>query len=55
MLLTGSPAGNGVYWNRFLRRGDVIEGEISGLNVQRNRCVAAPEPDTDPHLEAGRA
>jgi 2-keto-4-pentenoate hydratase/2-oxohepta-3-ene-1,7-dioic acid hydratase in catechol pathway len=44
MLLTGSPAGNGVYWNRFLRPGDVMEGEISRLGVQRNRCVTDPEP-----------
>lgn len=44
MLLTGSPAGNGAYWNRFLRPGDVMEGEISGLGVQRNHCVAEPAP-----------
>lgn len=39
MLLTGSPAGNGVYHGRFLQPGDVIESEIAGLGRQRNRCV----------------
>jgi len=42
MILTGSPAGNaGHYGNRWLVPGDVIEGEITGLGRQRNRCVAA--------------
>lgn len=40
LLLTGSPAGNGAHWGRFLRPGDVMEGEISGLGRQRNRCRA---------------
>ena len=40
MLLTGSPAGNGSKWHRFLTPGDVIDSEISGLGSQRNRCVA---------------
>lgn len=40
VLLTGSPAGNGVHHGRFLQPGDVIESEISGLGRQRNRCVA---------------
>ena len=44
LLLTGSPAGNGVSRNRFLAPGDVIEGAISGLGVQRNRCVAPTAP-----------
>lgn len=35
LLLTGSPAGNGVHHGRFLRPGDVMEGRISGLGVQR--------------------
>ena len=42
MILTGSPAGNaGHHGNRWLVPGDVIEGEITGLGRQRNRCVAA--------------
>jgi 2-keto-4-pentenoate hydratase/2-oxohepta-3-ene-1,7-dioic acid hydratase in catechol pathway len=41
LLLTGSPAGNAGHHNgRWLRPGDVMEGTISGLGVQRNRCVA---------------
>lgn len=42
VLLTGSPAGNGVHHGRFLRPGDVIESEITGLGRQRNVCVAEP-------------
>jgi 2,4-didehydro-3-deoxy-L-rhamnonate hydrolase len=43
LLLTGSPAGNaGHHGNRWLRPGDVMEGAITGLGVQRNRCVADP-------------
>ena len=42
VLLTGSPAGNaGHHGNRWLVPGDVMEGTITGLGVQRNRCVAA--------------
>jgi 2-keto-4-pentenoate hydratase/2-oxohepta-3-ene-1,7-dioic acid hydratase in catechol pathway len=40
MLLTGSPAGNGAFWGRFLADGDVLESEITGLGIQTNRCVA---------------
>jgi 2-keto-4-pentenoate hydratase/2-oxohepta-3-ene-1,7-dioic acid hydratase in catechol pathway len=40
LLLTGSPAGNAAHHgNRWLRPGDVIESEITGLGTQRNRCV----------------
>jgi 2,4-diketo-3-deoxy-L-fuconate hydrolase len=43
LLLTGSPAGNaGHHGNRWLTPGDVVEGEITGLGRQRNRCVAPP-------------
>lgn len=49
VILTGSPAGNGVHWGRRLVPGDLLEGEISGpgledgpgFGTQRNRCVAA--------------
>jgi 2-keto-4-pentenoate hydratase/2-oxohepta-3-ene-1,7-dioic acid hydratase in catechol pathway len=41
LLLTGSPAGNGMHHRRFLRAGDVIESTITGLGVQRNVCVPA--------------
>ena len=42
LLLTGSPAGNGQHWKRFLRDGDVMTGSISGLGTQSVRCVAEP-------------
>jgi 2,4-didehydro-3-deoxy-L-rhamnonate hydrolase len=38
MLITGSPEGNGSHYGRFLRAGDVMESEISGLGSQRNVC-----------------
>jgi len=40
IVLTGSPAGNGASHGIFLRPGDLIEGSITGLGTQRNRCVA---------------
>lgn len=36
MLITGSPAGNGSHWKRFLQDGDVMDAEITGLGAQRN-------------------
>ncbi|UOQ57428.1 fumarylacetoacetate hydrolase family protein [Leucobacter allii] len=42
LLLTGSPAGNGQYWRRFLADGDVMTGTIAGLGTQTVRCVAEP-------------
>jgi 2,4-diketo-3-deoxy-L-fuconate hydrolase len=38
MLITGSPEGNGSHYGRFLRAGDVMESEISGLGSQHNVC-----------------
>lgn len=40
ILLTGSPAGNGQHWKRFLRDGDVMTGSITGLGTQTVRCVS---------------
>jgi len=40
VLLTGSPKGNGSHFNRYLQPGDVVEGEIRGLGVMGNVCVA---------------
>ncbi len=42
LILTGSPAGNGAHWRRFLRDGDRIDAAITGLGRQRNRCVSEP-------------
>ncbi|GAA2923216.1 fumarylacetoacetate hydrolase family protein [Streptomyces enissocaesilis] len=44
LVLTGSPAGNGMHWGRLLRDGDVMEGSVTGLGVQRTRCVAEGTP-----------
>lgn len=41
VICTGSPAGNGTHYNRFLRDGDLMIGEIDGLGRQSIRCVAA--------------
>ncbi|MFH9833397.1 fumarylacetoacetate hydrolase family protein [Streptomyces sp. NPDC017201] len=39
LVLTGSPAGNGMHWGRLLRDGDVMDSSITGLGAQRTRCV----------------
>ena len=39
LLLTGSPAGNGITRGRLLRDGDVMTATISGLGTQTVRCV----------------
>lgn len=39
VICTGSPAGNGAHYGRFLRAGDVLEGSITGLGAQRTVCV----------------
>lgn len=39
LVLTGSPAGNGIHWGRLLRDGDVMDGSITGLGAQRTRCI----------------
>lgn len=41
VICTGSPAGNGTHYNRFLQDGDLMIGEIDGLGAQRIRCEAA--------------
>jgi 2-keto-4-pentenoate hydratase/2-oxohepta-3-ene-1,7-dioic acid hydratase in catechol pathway len=40
LICTGSPRGNGMHYQHFLRPGDVLEGTISGLGTQHNICVA---------------
>jgi 2-keto-4-pentenoate hydratase/2-oxohepta-3-ene-1,7-dioic acid hydratase in catechol pathway len=40
LVLTGSPAGNGASHGVFLQPGDVMEGTVTGLGAQRNRCVS---------------
>lgn len=40
LICTGSPAGNGTHYNRYLQPGDVVEGSISGLGAQRTPVIA---------------
>lgn len=47
VLITGSPAGNGSHWGRFLRDGDVMEAEITGLGTQRS-SVRGPSGQLPP-------
>jgi 2-keto-4-pentenoate hydratase/2-oxohepta-3-ene-1,7-dioic acid hydratase in catechol pathway len=46
VICTGSPAGNGMHYGRFIQEGDVLEGSITGpaagLGTQRNPCVLEP-------------
>ena len=39
LICTGSPAGNGMHYGRFIQHGDLLEGTISGLGTQRTPCV----------------
>ena len=39
LVLTGSPAGNGTPLRPLPARRRPMEGEITGLGTQRNRCV----------------
>ncbi len=38
LILTGSPAGNGARWGRFLRDGDRIDAAITGLRTRTLRA-----------------
>lgn len=40
IISSGSPAGNGMEFGIFLADGDVVEGTIDGLGMQRNRFRA---------------
>jgi 2-keto-4-pentenoate hydratase/2-oxohepta-3-ene-1,7-dioic acid hydratase in catechol pathway len=40
VICTGSPYGNGSAFGVFLQPGDVMEGTITALGTQRNRCEA---------------
>jgi len=44
LICTGSPAGNGMHFGRFLKPGDVMEGSITNLGTQRNVCVLEKTP-----------
>jgi 2,4-didehydro-3-deoxy-L-rhamnonate hydrolase len=40
VVCTGSPAGFGAHHGRFLRPGDVVTAQVTGLGEQHLRCVA---------------
>jgi 2,4-didehydro-3-deoxy-L-rhamnonate hydrolase len=40
LICTGSPAGNGTHYNRYLTPGDVMTAEITGLGRQVVHCIA---------------
>ncbi|MFI5382263.1 MAG: fumarylacetoacetate hydrolase family protein [Tepidisphaerales bacterium] len=40
VICTGSPAGNGSHYNRYLQPGDVVECSIAEIGAQRNVCEA---------------
>jgi 2-keto-4-pentenoate hydratase/2-oxohepta-3-ene-1,7-dioic acid hydratase in catechol pathway len=42
VICTGSPAGNGTHYNRFLLDGDIMVGTIAGLGEQRQKCISYP-------------
>lgn len=44
VICTGSPAGNGMHYGRFLQDGDELHASITGLGAQRNRCVLERSP-----------
>jgi 2-keto-4-pentenoate hydratase/2-oxohepta-3-ene-1,7-dioic acid hydratase in catechol pathway len=44
LICTGSPAGNGTHYNRYLQPGDTMYAEIEGLGQQRVTCFAAESP-----------
>jgi 2,4-diketo-3-deoxy-L-fuconate hydrolase len=53
VIATGSPAGNGTHYGRFLRDGDVMDSEIEGLGRQRNACMQHGRSSESRHTRAG--
>ncbi|MGH3970499.1 MAG: fumarylacetoacetate hydrolase family protein [Mycobacterium sp.] len=46
IILTGSPAGNGMAHGRLLRHGDLMESTITGLGMQRTRVIGPDDITT---------
>jgi 2-keto-4-pentenoate hydratase/2-oxohepta-3-ene-1,7-dioic acid hydratase in catechol pathway len=42
VICTGTPAGCGTHYKRFLQPGDVIHGSAPGLGAQHTACIAQP-------------
>jgi len=52
VIFTGTPGGVGVFQNKLLRSGDVVETTIEGLGTFRNRCVRAADHERADFLPA---
>jgi 2,4-diketo-3-deoxy-L-fuconate hydrolase len=52
VLCTGSPAGFGAHYRRFLRGGDVVRARAVELGEQHIECIANPVADRDLALVA---
>ncbi len=51
LLMTGSPPGNaGSHGGRWLRAGDIVESELTGLGRQRNQVVAENSEGRKPNF-----
>ncbi|WP_233493094.1 MULTISPECIES: fumarylacetoacetate hydrolase family protein [unclassified Meiothermus] len=50
LICTGSPAGNGMHYSRFLQNGDLMEGSITGLGTQRTLCRLEQVPSAAPAI-----
>lgn len=50
VVLTGTPGGVGAPTGRFLRAGQVVEVELEGVGVLRNRVVAPPPAPPSQHF-----
>lgn len=48
IICTGSPYGNGSAFGVYLQPGDLMEGTITGLGTQRNRCLAESDAVLSP-------
>lgn len=46
IMMTGSPPGNGSIHGQFLKDGDLVEGSITYLGYQRNKCIDEKIPST---------
>ncbi|MER6936739.1 fumarylacetoacetate hydrolase family protein [Nocardioides sp. NPDC127514] len=44
VVCTGSPAGFGAHYGRFLRAGDVLDASVAGLGTQRTTVVRSSAP-----------
>ncbi len=43
LICTGTPAGSGIRYKRFLKPGDVMEATAPGLGTQHTECIEEPD------------